>query len=202
MPKIIHLLSGGLDSTILLRDLFNKGNEIECVTFDYGQMHDKEIEFASKVTEGLGIPHHLIKLEAFKGCALVGDKQLEDGPSESAIVPNRNMVFLSIAASLAIQKNIKLITWAAVQDDVEIFPDCRYDSFLKPLNEALAVWGVRVSAPFIENKIYKKDLIKFAIKEKIKFSDTWSCYRGGEEPCGGCGACIARESAINETVSV
>ena len=197
MSKIIHLLSGGLDSTILLRDLVKKGHEVECITFAYGQMHSKEIGYASRIAKELNVPHQLIDLGVFNGCALVGDKQLRNGASETAIVPNRNMVFLSIAASIAVQKNIRTITWAAVQDDVEVFPDCRYESFLKPLNEALSIWGVKVSAPYIENKLYKKDLIDFAIKEDIKFTDTWSCYRGGDVPCGKCGACLARAKAMS-----
>lgn len=198
--KILHLLSGGLDSTILLGYLNTlKNHEIKCLTFDYGQTHKKEILAAKEISNDYNCDHKIIEANFFPGCALVGDKTLKDGPSETAIVPNRNMVFLSIAAAYAMQKNIRFISWAVVKDDADIFEDCRYD-FWQKMNQALSHTKIQILAPYI-NKT-KKEIVNQAIKKGYPFEKSWSCYRGGTKPCGKCGACILRKEAIDEAQSV
>lgn len=199
--KIIHLLSGGLDSTIGL-GLWTRHNdvEIECLTFDYGQKHNKEILAAKKIAKSYNLKHKIIEAKHFSGCALVGDKKLKDGINKTPIVPNRNMVFLSIAAAYAMQKNAKFINWSVVENDAAIFADCRY-SFLLEINKVLkTATGITVLAPFITKT--KTEIVKNAIDANIDFSNSWSCYQGGLKPCGKCGACILREEAINEANSL
>lgn len=194
-------MSGGMDSTINL-GLFcrHKDFNIECLSFDYGQRHKKELEAAKKIAKSYGLKHEIIKANYFEGCALVGDEILEDGPSETAIVPNRNMVFLSIAAAYAVQKGAKFISWSVVKDDADIFQDCRSE-FLKNINNTLRrTTGVTVLAPFIAKT--KIQIVKEAKDHGIDFSQSWSCYKGGEKPCGVCGACILREEAVNANFGV
>jgi 7-cyano-7-deazaguanine synthase len=199
--KIIHLLSGGLDSTIGLGLLLGiKNFEVECLTFDYGQRHSKEIDAAKKIAASYNLRHEIIKAKHFEGCALVGDKDLQDGINDTPVVPNRNMVFLSIAAAYAVQRNSHLVNWSVVKNDADVFRDCR-PKFLRKLNKALTLSvDVAVSAPFI-NKT-KKWVVKKAFDHGIDFSLSWSCYRGGEKPCGKCGACILRDEAIKENFSI
>ena len=199
--KKIFLLSGVLDSTINLGlELENgKANEMECLTFDYGQRHQREIESARCVAESYGLKHKVMEAKFFEGCALVGDEELENGYSKTAIVPNRNMVFLSIAGAYALQTGARCVIWSAIKDDAEIFKDCRPE-FLKNINCTLAPLGVEVHAPIIEWT--KKKLVKEAIEKGIAFSNSWSCYRGEKEPCGECGACLLREEAISGSYSI
>jgi 7-cyano-7-deazaguanine synthase len=199
--KIIHLLSGGLDSTIGLGMwLKSKSMDIQCLTFDYGQTHCKEIEAAKKIAKGYNLKHKIIEAKYFDGCALVGDKNLKDGINDTPVVPNRNMVFLSIAASYAVKQNVSFVNWSVVKNDADIFRDCRY-KFLLEINKALKTsTGVTVLAPFISKT--KKQIVKEAKQKGICFKQSWSCYRGGEKPCGKCGACILRDEAIKENFSI
>ena len=217
--KYIHLLSGGLDSTInlgiglkwskeALKYLYEdpkqaqkkiKEINVECLTFDYGQTHRREIDAARDIAKSYGLKHKIIEARVFEGCALVGDRDLKDGESETAIVPNRNMVFLSIAAAYALQTGAKYITWSAIKDDAKLFKDCRPE-FLKGMNRTLNPLGIKILAPIIGKT--KKELVKIAVEENIDFSQSWSCYRGGQEPCGECGACLLREEAINDAYRI
>lgn len=199
--KIIHLLSGGLDSTIGLGMWLKfERVDIECLTFDYGQRHSKEIVAAKKIAKSYNLKHKIVEAKYFDGCALVGDKKLENGINDTPVVPNRNMVFLSIAAAYAVKKNAKLINWSVVKNDADVFRDCRY-KFLLEINKALKTsTGVTVLAPFISKT--KKEIVKEAKEKGICFKNSWSCYKGGKKPCGLCGACILRKEAINEINSV
>ena len=199
--KIIHLLSGGLDSCIGL-GLWSqhKNVSIECLTFDYGQRHSKEIDAAKKIALSYNVRHKIIEAKHFEGCALVGNKDLQDGINDTPVVPNRNMIFLSIAAAYAVQRNAKFINWSVVENDAKIFADCRY-SFLLEINKALkTTTGVTVLAPFIDKS--KKQIVEKAREKGICFEKSWSCYRGEEKPCGKCGACILRDEAIKENYSI
>jgi 7-cyano-7-deazaguanine synthase len=216
--KYIFLLSGGLDSTINLGLVLKWTaeelspslefpeqvpqkirEEVECLTFDYGQRHHREIDAAREISKSYGLKHKIIEAKFFEGCALVGDCDLENGKSETAIVPNRNMVFLSIAAAYAMQQGASHVYWSAIKDDADLFKDCRPE-FLENMNRALNPMGVKILAPIIGKT--KKEIVKIAVEEKIDFSQSWSCYRGGQEPCGKCGACLLREEAIDEAFSV
>jgi|9_EtaG_2_1085328.scaffolds.fasta_scaffold41302_2 7-cyano-7-deazaguanine synthase len=199
--KIIHLLSGGLDSTINL-GLFSryKDFDIECLSFDYGQRHLKELDAAKKIAQSYNLRHKIIEAKHFEGCALVGDKDLENGINDTPVVPNRNMVFLSIAAAYAVQRNSKFVSWSVVKDDADVFKDCRSE-FLKNINNTLRhTTGVTILAPFITKT--KRQIVKEAKHHAIDFSLSWSCYQGGEQPCGKCGACILRDEAIKENFSI
>lgn len=199
--KFIHLFSGGLDSTTLLYHLLDGGHKVECLTFDYGQTHRKEITVAKEFCRELKVPHHIVTMPLiFKDCALVGGKPL--GSAQSAIVPNRNMIFISIAAAYALEHGGTAVSWAANADDEDVFPDCRYQSFLKPLNEALRKCHTRrieVHAPFLMEGVTKKGVVQRAIKLGVPIDRTWSCYRGGDVPCGNCGACELRIEALSSS---
>lgn len=196
MSKFIHLFSGGLDSTVLLYDLLDQGNTVHCLLFHYGQRHAKELNYAQQTCIKLKVPYEVIQLphQLFKKSRLT----TQDGELVGAgtIVPNRNMVLISMAASFALSNGGTALTWAANADDSEVFPDCRYD-FYKRLNEALRICDNRrmeIHAPYLPRT--KKQIVEIGRRLHVPFEETWSCYAGGDEPCGECGACIARKAAL------
>lgn len=197
--KFIHLFSGGLDSTVLLYDVLHQGAKAHCLLFNYGQRHAKELDFAQATCIKLGVPYESINLptQIFKRSSLTGTPQGEL-TGKPTVVPNRNMVLISLAASYALSTGGTAVTWAANADDAANFPDCRPE-FLKNLNFALRICDNRrmeVHAPYIVHT--KKQIVGFGRKLKVPFEETWSCYAGGDEPCGQCGACKTRAEAFGE----
>ena len=192
----MHLMSGGLDSTVLLYDLIDQENHVTCLLFDYGQKHKKELNYAARTCEKLGIEYDRIYLphQLFAGSSLTGSNGAMAGTS--TVVPNRNMVFISMAASYALAHGGTAVSWAANADDAEIYPDCRLE-YLTHLNRTLRICHTRrmeVHAPYITRT--KRQVVERGISLNVPFSETWSCYNGGDEPCGECGACKVRQEAM------
>jgi 7-cyano-7-deazaguanine synthase len=197
MGKFTHLMSGGLDSTTLLYDLLDQGHKAHCLLFDYGQRHLKELTFAERTCAKLGVKHDRIMLprQLFDRCAMTKpDGQPLVG--QPTIVPNRNMVLISMAASHALSHGCTAVSCAINGDDSEVYPDCRAE-FIKNLNFALRACHTRrmeVHVPYIVRT--KAKVVEIAIRLNVPLSETWSCYAGDEEPCGRCGACKVRLGAI------
>lgn len=193
----VVLVSGGIDSTVLLN--LRKDHIKLALWFDYGQTHHKELEYASIQCSKLGIPLKIIKIKDAipdEGVALLGGAEITD--TKSTVVPNRNMIFLSIAASHASVLGAEKILYGAHHAD-DPYPDCRPEfvdamSFVlyKSLDELISV-----EAPFIE--ITKGKIVSLAYSHGIDLSETWSCYRGGETHCGTCPACVERKKAFSES---
>jgi 7-cyano-7-deazaguanine synthase len=184
---IVHLLSGGMDSTVLLYDLHGEGELVHCVLFDYGQKHKQELEFAKLHCRRLGVLFTTVILPQFKG------SQLTDGAGGN-VVPNRNAILLSHAVNLAVCAGARLVTFAANSGDAENFPDCRPD-FVAALNNTLkaAEINVQICVPYIDKS--KAWIARLGSDIGVKLNETWSCYRGGKEPCGECEACKKRIEA-------
>lgn len=194
--KFIHLFSGGLDSTVLLYDLLDQGAKLHCLLFNYGQRHLKELNYAESTCGKLAVPYERLALapKLFNRSSLTSGKgELSGKPT---IVPNRNMVMISMAASFALSCGGTAVTWAPNADDAAIYPDCRYD-FFKALNEALHICDNRrmeVHAPYIQRS--KRTVVEIGRRLNVPFDETWSCYDNGAEPCGVCGACKVRQEAL------
>lgn len=199
--KILLILSGGLDSSTLGYLLKAEGHEVSAITFDYGQTHRREISAAVTIASRLGIHHEVIRLrDVFAESALTGDKEMPEGEyslesMKQTIVPNRNMVMVSIAVSKALQSGFDAVAYGAHAGDAEVYPDCR-ENFVTALRRAvsLCAWSkIELLAPFIRKE--KKEIVQLAWKLDVPIKATWSCYNGGGEPCGVCGACQSREDA-------
>lgn len=185
IPKfIIHLLSGGLDSVTMLYDLREQGHKVHCLLFDYGQPHRQELGFARMHCMSIGEPFSEIKLPPLGGLT-----------DESWIVPNRNAVLISHAVSLAVRSNAGTVTIGCNADDAENFPDCR-KAFLDAMNGAVRVAGysVEICAPFLE--VPKWQVVAKARILGVELWKTWTCYRGGDVPCGKCPSCEKLRAAI------
>ena len=177
------LYSGGLDSTVLLYNM----KPPAAIFINYGQTHSKEYDKAKWHCLRLKIPLHVLNLPPLQGSSLTGG----DG---SFIVPCRNLIFLAMAANWAVAHGHDQITIGANAADRDLFPDCRL-GFLEYVRHAIKGSGyeLRVEAPLLN--MNKKDIAYRAKFLGVKRSMVWSCYAGGDKPCGKCQACKAEEGA-------
>ncbi|VVB70887.1 7-cyano-7-deazaguanine synthase [uncultured archaeon] len=204
--KAVLILSGGVDSTTLLYKMQDDGHEVYALTFNYAQRHKKEIDCARKIAEKLGIPHRVVDLSNL--AALLGDSALlggKDVPSchytedaaKQTVVPNRNMIMLSIAAGYAEAHEVPAVYYAAHKNDSTIYPDCRAEfvEALKPAIRLATAWHpVELQAPFVD--LTKAEIVKMGLELGVPFEMTWSCYQGRDLPCRSCPTCIEREEAF------
>lgn len=189
IPKtIIHLLSGGMDSVVMLYDLFAQGHNLHCVLFHYEQRHAKELDYAKFHCKRLSVLFTVLVLPQLRG------SELTDGQG-SVIVPNRNAIFLSHAVNIAVAAKADTVTYACNADDETRFPDCQL-AFVQAFNAMLKASevNVEVCAPYIDKA--KWWIGGLARELKVPLEETWSCYRGGKEPCGECPACLKRIEAL------
>jgi 7-cyano-7-deazaguanine synthase len=178
------------------------------VSFDYGSNHNaREIPFARLHCERLGIRHIVIPLgfmsEHFKSSLLEGSEAIPEGNYDddnmkSTVVPFRNGIMLSIAVGLAESQGLKHVMMANHGGDHTVYPDCR-PAFVEAMSAATKAGtfpGIEVLAPY--TNISKIDIAKKGKALGIDYSKTWSCYKGGDTPCGKCATCIEREEALRE----
>lgn len=212
--RAVVLLSGGLDSAVTLYSAKNKGYNCYCLTLDYGQRHRlPEIARARIIATGAGVKIKVVKIEMpWKGSSLTDeDAALPSGRSPAEIkrrgvpstyVPARNTVFLSLAASYAEAIGANRIFIGAHCDDSSGYPDCRKD-YLEAIDKAIKLGTksgldnrLKVEFPLIVKG--KKDIIKLGASLGVPFKDTWSCYKGGDRPCGECDSCVLRAKGFKE----
>lgn len=205
-PKIIHILSGGLDSTTALYFLRQKYQIVEAVTFDYNQRHKREIDSAKNICKQLKIPHRIIDIkncnELMQGSSLTSKNiatphgHYHKSNMKNTIVPNRNAILINIAAGYAISKKIYALSLGVHAGDHYIYPDCR-PAFIKSQQKTLSLaneCNFKILAPFL-NKT-KIEIVKIGHKLHVPFELTWTCYEGGKKPCGKCGSCSERKEAF------
>ncbi len=198
------VVSGGMDSITLLYDY--KQRIAMGVSFDYGSKHNsREIPFAQMHCQRLGIPHIIINLgfmaDCFKSSLLKGGEDIPEGAYDednmkSTVVPFRNGIMLSIAAGLAESHGLQYVMMANHGGDHTIYPDCR-PQFVQAMDEAIrqgTFAHVGLLAPYTH--ISKTDIALRGKALGIDYSETWSCYKGGERHCGKCGTCTERIEAL------
>lgn len=221
--KILVLSSGGVDSTTCLAMAVKEvgAENVLALSVYYGQKHDKEIQAAKKVAEYYGVRRMELDLSvifAGSNCSLL-KQSTEDIPLESyaqqieethgkkpvsTYVPFRNGLFLSSAASIALSHGCSKIMYGAHADDAAgaAYPDCSVD-FVNAMNQAIYLGSgnqLTIEAPFVS--LTKADVVKKGLELGVPYELTWSCYEGGEKPCGKCGTCIDRQRAfeLNGTI--
>ena len=215
--KALVLSSGGVDYTTALALAvirYGKDNVI-ALSVSYGQKHDKEIQAAIAVAEYYGVEHlflDLRKIFTYSNCSLLKQstekipeesyaKQISKTNGETPVstyVPFRNGLFLSSAASIALSKDCEVIYYGAHADDSAGFayPDCS-PVFNRAMNEA--IWEgsghqLKIEAPFVN--VSKAEVVRIGLELNVPYELSWSCYEGGEKPCGKCGTCIDRAAAF------
>ena len=201
----VIILSGGLDSTTLLYDIINQGYNVKSLSFNYGQKHSKELDYASMTTRKLGIEHKIIDLSILNDIAPsaltredinVPEGHYTDNNMKQTVVPNRNMVMLSLACAYAIGIGYNHIFYGAHAGDHMIYPDCRKE-FVEAMANAINIsdWKpVKLHAPYL--RIDKGGILKKGIKLGVDYSLTWTCYKGELLACGVCGSCVERLEAF------
>ena len=206
MKNSVIIVSGGMDSITLLYD--HKDEIALGISFDYGSNHNaREIPFAKMHCERLGIKHITINLDFmhqyFKSSLLDGAEAIPEGHyaddnMKSTVVPFRNGIMLSIAIGIAESNNLDQVFIANHGGDHTIYPDCRPE-FINAIDAAATAGtynNVKVVAPY--TKIIKSDIARIGKKLGIDYTETWSCYKGGEVHCGKCGTCVERKEALAE----
>ncbi|MBE0429423.1 MAG: 7-cyano-7-deazaguanine synthase QueC [Thermoleophilia bacterium] len=207
--RTICILSGGVDSTTLLHQLVAGGDEVLAMSFDYGQRHRKEIRYAARSSRKLGVEHMVVDLAGINallaGSALtsremeVPEGSYEDEAMRTTVVPNRNMIMMSLAGAYAVSRKYDRIAIAVHAADHAVYPDCRA-RFIEQFDIALKLGNyeqVSVYVPFLDWT--KARIVRLGLRLGIDYeADTWSCYQGGEEPCGKCGTCLERAEALEE----
>ena len=211
MKKAILVLSGGMDSTALLLTPPDDLDWVGALSIDYGQRHgDREISAAKHACHMEGVPHQVAELSSLReilaGSALTDDAipvphgHYEHDSMRATVVPNRNMILLSIAAGYAISKEASVVAYAAHAGDHAIYPDCRTE-FIRAMMQPLALCyytPIELVTPFIA--MSKADIVRrvkaggSAMVERLAY--TWSCYEGGDLHCGQCGTCVERREAF------
>jgi len=205
--KAIVLFSGGLDSTTCLYWAIKQGYACETLTVTYGQKHEREVRAARTIAQRLGVPQHEITLQLpwLAASSLVDKKQdipnqpleeITSGQVPSTYVPGRNLMFLSMAASLADVIGADAIVAGPNAVDFSGYPDCT-PAFFEAAAQAVTLGtvrgvqkGIEVLAPLM--KLSKTDIVKLGASLGVPFELTWSCYNGGEKPCGYCDSCKLR----------
>lgn len=216
--KVVVLLSGGLDSTTCLAKAVKEYGKENVISFStrYGQKHDKECQCADRIANYYGVEHITINLEdimRFSGCSLLKHSGKEirkadyaeqtketGGMPVETYVPFRNGLFLSAAASIALSKGAEEIWYGAHRDDAAgaAYPDCS-QTFVDKMDSAImegTASQVRIKAPFVNSN--KAGIVREGLRLGVPYEMTWSCYEGGDKPCGKCGTCIDRAKAFRE----
>ena len=206
--KTLVICSGGLDSVSLAHIVADTRELTRLVSFDYGQRHVKELEFAAAAAARLGVPHHLIDMRGIgaglTGSALTDDVDVPDGhyaeeTMRITVVPNRNAIMLATAFGIAAAQGDAAVATAVHGGDHFIYPDCRpgfVEAFQKMQDAALDGYAtVELFTPFVRRT--KADIVTEGAAHGTPFAETWSCYKGGDVHCGRCGTCVERREAFD-----
>lgn len=209
ISRALVVLSGGQDSTTCLYwaiDRYGREN-VEAVTFDYGQRHRVEIDCARKIAADARVPQVQLPIDTFAaiGGSSLTDPELEVAASSGSDLPNtfvpgRNIIFLSFAAAYAWKKGITNIVTGVAQTDYSGYPDCRQetiDSLSVTLRLAMEQDFV-IHTPLMH--LSKKETVLLAKKLGAidAMSNTHTCYEGLRPPCGKCPACVLRAKGFAE----
>lgn len=205
--KTVVICSGGLDSVTLAYKVAKEQELIRLVSFDYGQRHKKELDYAASCAKALGVPHSVIDIShvgaQLSGSALTDDVDVPDGHyaeenMKVTVVPNRNAIMLAIAFGIAAADQADAVAAAVHGGDHFIYPDCRpafVDAFEEMQRHALDGYAaVKLYTPFVH--VPKSDIAGEGARLEVPFEKTWSCYKGGQKHCGRCGTCVERREAF------
>ena len=211
-PKqhVVAIVSGGLDSVTMAYHLADQGYALSLISYDYGQRHKKEIEFAKLCSAQLQAGHHIVDLTMLTSLMNTSsltspDVEVPDGhyaeeTMKITVVPNRNAIMINVATALAVSRNYDFVATGVHGGDHFIYPDCRPEfiasqaATLRLSNAGFISESFDVLAPFVN--ISKADIVSLGHKIGVPWLETWSCYKGGDIHCGSCGTCFERREAF------
>ncbi len=206
MIDSVIVLSGGMDSAVLMAHALTQGKTVEAISFDYGSKHNvRELPMAAGLCETFGVGHQVIRLpfinDLFSSSLLSSGEAIPDGAymeanMKSTVVPFRNGIMLSIAAGYAESIGASEVLLGSHSGDHHIYPDCR-PQFNTAFAKAVDIGTdekVKIRFPF--SNMDKRDIGDLGRTLGLDFGKTWTCYKGGEFHCGTCGACDERKHAL------
>lgn len=203
--KVVVIYSGGMDSFTVLNRALADGHDVHAVSFHYGQRHHRELNAAAQVCDDLGIPHKIVDIRSINtllaGSSLTDDIEIPQGDyansnMTSTVVPNRNMILLSLAIGYAVSIDATQVYYGAHAGDHEIYPDCRPE-FVDAMNKVSQIANyepIEIHSPYLEQS--KADILADGISMGLDYSQTWTCYNGRDKACGQCSACRERLAAF------
>jgi 7-cyano-7-deazaguanine synthase len=209
--KVVVIYSGGMDSFTVLNKARKEGFEVYAISFNYGQRHDKELDYASRACDKLGIEHKVIDISSVNqilgGSALTDDIDVPEGHYEeesmkTTVVPNRNMMMLSMAVAYAVAIEAEAVYFGAHSGDHAIYPDCR-TRFVEAMNAVCKIanyQSVEVRAPYLDSS--KIEILNDGLAMGLDYGLSWTCYNGREKACGKCGACQERLEAFDRNNAI
>ncbi|MGB3199927.1 MAG: 7-cyano-7-deazaguanine synthase QueC [Nodosilinea sp.] len=210
-PTAVVLLSGGLDSATAAAQAIADGYEVVALSFNYGQRHQRELAAAKAVAQHFAIAdHHLIDVNLAQwGASSLTDlaqplpQDGTEGGIPSTYVPGRNTVFIALALALAEAKGAEAIYLGINAVDYSGYPDCRpeYLAAFQQLAQLSSKVGLEGHAPKLVAPLVmdsKVEIVHRAVALGVPIAQTWSCYQGGEIPCGRCDSCRIRDRALVE----
>lgn len=204
----VAVFSGGLDSTTMVYHMLEKGMKPHLLSFDYGQRHKKELLFAKTTAQYLELRWNIVDLcsvtNLFKGSALtdptvdVPEGHYAEDSMKATVVPNRNMIMLSIAAGVAVANNYQFVAIGVHAGDHAVYPDCRPD-FIHSMQSTVGLANEGFGRPGMYAPFIRHDKTYIAMRAgelNVPIHKTWSCYKGGNVHCGLCGTCVERIEAL------
>ncbi len=205
--KAVVIYSGGMDSFTLLNKVVKEGFDVYALTFNYGQKQVKEVEIAKKACAKLGVSHKILDISAInalmQSSSLIGSEDVPEGHYESesmksTVVPNRNMILLSLAIAYGVDIKAGKVYYGAHSGDHAIYPDCRPE-FVQKMNDVAGIANyehVSIETPYLNST--KGEILKDGLSMGLTYETTWTCYNGRDKACGKCGACVERLEAFSE----
>lgn len=192
----------------MLYQLLSQGHEVKAIGFDYGQRHAVELDAAKAIAAKAEVAYETVDLRSL-GPIIAGqssqvnlDVAVPDGhyteeSMKATVVPNRNMIMLSVAVAHAISIDFDAIAYGAHAGDHAIYPDCRTE-FVDAMKAVISLcdWKqVQLLTPFVD--VSKDEIARIGSDLGVPFAMTWSCYKGGVTHCGTCGTCVERREAFD-----
>lgn len=202
----VVIYSGGMDSYTVLHRAIREGLDVHALSFDYGQRHARELDIAAHVCKQLNIPHQIVDIRAIH--SLIDNSVLTnpdqamptgdyaDDNLRATIVPNRNMILLSLAIAKAVNIGAGRVDYGAHGGDHVLYPDCRPE-FVDAMNHVAGIANfepVSLHAPYLRTT--KADILREGLAMGLDYQYTWTCYEGRELACGECGSCLERLDAF------
>lgn len=196
-PKSIILLSGGLDSTVSAAIACHKTRPLFALTFDYGQRAARmEISAARRICRALKIKHKVVKLPFFKDFRRLRmlNRTQRVRPEQftkvkDVWVPNRNGLFINVAAGYAEYHGAEVIITGFNRDEAHEFPDNK-PQFIAAINHSLMYSTLnRIKVISYVADYTKKQIYRVGRRDKAPLQYVYSCYLGGETMCGTCASC-------------
>lgn len=207
MKKSVVLLSGGMDSTVNLYEAQQHSDVVLALTFDYGQKAaSRELQATQKIAQDRKVKHQILPLTFIKDFGQssltqasmqvpsgtdvsIDDLTVSQVTAKSVWVPNRNGIFLNVAAGFAESLQADWIIPGFNLEEATTFPD-NSQAYLEASTASLAFsTGNKVQVKCFTTHLNKTEIVKRGEELQVNWKNIWPCYHSGETWCGQCESC-------------